>query len=108
MILIGFFLPFIAAGGADTYEGSYMYMTLWGNVKGLFGMMKSRQRLSFYVQARDGEYKTKAYMYHSFVLEKEEEKNFPFIALYIAIMKKKENSVVNLICGRLYIIMKKI
>ncbi|HNZ66940.1 MAG TPA: hypothetical protein PKM32_06175, partial [Planctomycetota bacterium] len=74
-----FFLPFIAAGGADTYEGSYMYMTLWGNVKGLFGYDEIKATpFPFYVQARDGEYKTKAYMWPFFRFGEGGGKKFSF------------------------------
>ncbi len=62
-----FFLPFMAFGGVDTIEGSYLYMTFWGNIKGLLGYDEIKMTpFPFYVQARDGEYVTKGYLWPLF------------------------------------------
>ena len=59
-----FFLPFAALGGVDTKEGAYLSLLGWGNVKGLLGYDEIEFRpFPFYVTARDGEYKTKAYLW---------------------------------------------
>ena len=59
-----FFLPFCTFGGIDTREGNYLYMALWGNMRGLLGYDEiSATPFPFYVKARDGEYRTRAYLW---------------------------------------------
>ena len=62
-----FFLPFAAFGGTDTKEGSYLYMTVWGNMKGLLGYDEIKATpFPFYVEARDGAYVTRGYLWPFF------------------------------------------
>lgn len=74
-----FFLPFVSLGGTDTQEGSYLYMTFWGNIKGLLGYDEITMKpFPFYVTARDGEYVTKGYFWPFFRFGEGGGKKFSF------------------------------
>ncbi len=76
-----FFLPFITLGGVDTKEGAYMYMTFWGNIKGLLGYDEiTMTPFPFYVKARDGEYVTRGYLWPFFRFGDGGGKHFRFYA----------------------------
>ena len=62
-----FFLPFMAFGGTDTNEGKYLYMTVWGNLKGILGYDEiTLTPFPFYVKAKDGDYVTRGYLWPFF------------------------------------------
>lgn len=74
-----FFLPFAIFGGVDTAEGNYLYVTVWGNTKGLLGYDEiTMTPFPFYVKARDGEYVTKGYMWPLFRFGEGGGKHFNF------------------------------
>ncbi|NUM32994.1 MAG: hypothetical protein HUU50_00475 [Candidatus Brocadiae bacterium] len=85
-----FFLPFITLGGTDTKEGSYLYMTLWGNIKGLLMYDEiTMTPFPFYVKARDGEYVTKGYLWPLFRFGDGGGKRFRFYCMFYSEYEKE-------------------
>lgn len=85
-----FFLPFLALGGTDTHEGSYNYMTFWGNVKGLLGYDEIKATpFPFYVEARDRGYTTKGYLWPFFRFGEGDGKKFSFYCFFYSNYEKE-------------------
>lgn len=85
-----FFLPFAAFGGTDTREGSYLYLGFWGNVKGLLGYDEIKLTpFPFYVEAHEGEYVSKGYLWPLFRFGDGGGKTFRFYAFFYSYYEKE-------------------
>ncbi len=85
-----FFLPFFTFGGTDTKEGPYLFMGFWGNIKGLFAMDEIEGKpFPFYMTFRDGDYKSKAYMWPFFRFGEGGGKKFSFYAFMYSNYEKE-------------------
>ena len=85
-----FFIPFAAFGGIDTKEGNYLYLTVWGNIKGLLGYDEiTMTPFPFYVKARDGEYVTRGYLWPFFRFGEGGGKKFSFYCFFYSDYQKE-------------------
>lgn len=85
-----FFLPFMALGGVDSKEGAYQFLTAWGNIKGILGYDEIKMTpFPFYVEAKDGGYTTRGYLWPFFRFGDGDDRKFRFYAMMYSYYERK-------------------